>query len=82
LAYARHEFATDLFDSAPDLKVSDDFLKPLFARYFNKLGLSENLMHKTNYHVLAGLVPKQKMAAEVIDKLDAIVAVAKMAKKG
>jgi len=63
-----------------DIKASDDFLKPLFERYFKKLGLPENLMHKTNYHFLAGLVSKDQIDEEVTKKLETIVAVAKKAK--
>jgi ABC-type lipoprotein export system ATPase subunit len=64
---------------SPDIKASDDFLDPLFEKYFEKLGLP-NLMRKTDYHVLARLVPKEKIDPEVIEKLDAIVAVAAKAK--
>jgi len=64
---------------SPDIKATDDFLDPLFRKYFEKLGLP-NLMRKTDYHVLARLVPKEKIDPEVIEKLDAIVAVAKKAK--
>ncbi|MCI0693948.1 AAA family ATPase [candidate division KSB1 bacterium] len=64
---------------SPDIKASDDFFDPLFKKYFEKLGLP-NLMRKTDYHVLARLVPKGKIDPEVIEKLDVIVAVAKKAK--
>ena len=40
-----------------DIKASDEFLNPVFERFFKKLGLP-NLLRKTDYHVLAGLVPK------------------------
>jgi len=62
-----------------DVKASDEFLNPLFDRFFQKVGLP-NLLRKTDYHVLAGLVPADRIAAEVVAKLDAIVAVAKKAK--
>ena len=62
-----------------DIKASDDFLDPLFRQYFEKLALP-NLMQKTDYHVLARLVPQNQIDPEVIDKLDAIVAVAGQAK--
>jgi len=64
---------------SPDLKASDDFFDPLFRKYFEKLGLP-NLMRKTDYHVLARLVPQEKIDPEITEKLDAIVAVAKKAK--
>ncbi|MBI5190064.1 MAG: AAA family ATPase [Nitrospirae bacterium] len=63
---------------SPDTKASDDFLDPLFRIYFAKLKLT-NILRKTDYHVLAHLVPKDKIDVEIIEKLDAIVAVAKMA---
>jgi ABC-type transport system involved in cytochrome c biogenesis ATPase subunit len=62
-----------------DVKASDDFLNPLFDRYFQKLGLP-NLLRKTDYHVLAGLVPPDQIDQEVVAKLDAIVALAAKAK--
>jgi hypothetical protein len=56
----------------PGTKVSDDFLSPLFEKYFKKLGLL-NVMAKKNFHELALLVPKEKIDPEVKEKLDAIV---------
>lgn len=64
---------------SPDIKATDEFLDPLFDKYFEKLGLP-NLLKKSDYHILARLVPKDKIALEVIEKLDAIVEVAKKAK--
>jgi hypothetical protein len=51
----------------------------VFDRFFQKLGLP-NLLRKTDYHVLAGLVPKDKLAPEVTAKLDAILAIAQKAR--
>ena len=62
-----------------DVKASDDFLNPLFDRFFQKVGLP-NLLRKTDYHALAQLVPKEKIDPEVIAKLDGILAVAQKAK--
>ena len=62
-----------------DIKATDEFLDPLFDKYFEKLGLP-NLIKKSDYHILARLVPKDKIDSEIIEKLDAIVAVAKKAK--
>ena len=62
-----------------DIKASDDFLNPVFERFFKKLGLP-NLLRKTDYHVLAGLVRKDKLDPEVTAKLDAILAVAEKAR--
>jgi len=64
---------------SPDIKVSDEFLDPLFRTYFRKLGLY-NLMEKTDYHVLARFVPKNLIDDEVREKLDAIVETAARAK--
>lgn len=64
---------------SPDIKASDDFLDPVFERYFRKLNLP-NLMRKTDYHVLAGLVRREQIDAEVVGKLDAIVQVAAQAR--
>jgi hypothetical protein len=64
---------------SPDIKASDDFLDPLFKAYFEKLGVP-NQMRKTNYHVLARFVRRGDLDPEVVEKLDAIVGVAKRAK--
>jgi hypothetical protein len=64
---------------SPDIKASDDFLDPLFKKYFEKLGLP-NLLRKTDYHILARLVPKANIDPEIVEKLDTIVSVAKKAK--
>ena len=58
-----------------DVKASDDFLNPLFDRFFQKLGLP-NLLRKTDYHALANLVPADKIDPEVTEKLNGILAVA------
>ena len=60
-------------------KVSDDFLTPLFEKYFKKLGLP-NIMAKKNFHELAQFVPKDKLDPEIKEKLNAIVEIAGSAK--
>jgi len=62
-----------------DIKASDEFLKPLFNKYYEQLGLP-NLMRKSNFHVLANFVPIEKIDAEIIEKLDKIAATAESAK--
>lgn len=57
-----------------NLKVSDEFLAPLFKRYFAKLNLP-NVMEKKNFHELAWLVPVAEIDPEVGEVLDAIGAV-------
>lgn len=64
---------------SPDIKASDVFLDRLFKIYFEKLGM-DNLLLKNDYHILADLVPKDKIDPEIMEKLDAIVKVAKRAK--
>ncbi len=59
-------------------KVSDEFLTPLFAAYFQKLGLP-NLMRKKNFYELAEYIPIDEIDPEVGEKLDAIAGVAKSA---
>ncbi len=58
-----------------ELKVSDEFLKPLFAKFYDKIGLP-NLMSKTDYHTLAPYVLPESIDAEVREKLDQIASVA------
>jgi len=55
-----------------DTKVSDEFLSDLFEAFFQKLSLP-NLMRKTDYHVLARHVPKERIDPEVSEVLDMIV---------
>jgi energy-coupling factor transporter ATP-binding protein EcfA2 len=61
-----------------EVKASDEFLDRLFDEFYKRLGLP-NLMRKSDYHVLAELVPKDLTAAEVGEKLNAIVQVAQKA---
>lgn len=64
-----------------DAKVSDDFLTPLFQKYFEKLGLP-NLMNKKSFYELAEHVPDDEISDEVVEKLDAVVRVAESAVPG
>ena len=59
-----------------DLKVSDEFLEPLFARYHDTLNLPTSLMRKKRYYELADFIPLHQIDPEVTEKLDAIAAVA------
>ena len=61
-----------------EVKVSDDFLTPLFRAYFKRLDLP-NLMNKKNFYELAEYIPKNEIDPEIGEKLDAIVGVAKNA---
>jgi len=62
-----------------DIKATDEFLDPLFRKFFEKLHLPLQL-RKAEYHVLASLTPKEKLDPEIKEKLDAIVAVEERAK--
>lgn len=63
----------------PDLKVSEEFLEPLFAAYHANLGLPEHLMRKKQFYELADFIPLGQIDPEVTEKLDAIAAVAEAA---
>lgn len=62
----------------PDIKASDDFLDPLFQKFYQKLGLP-NLMRKTDYHTLAPFVPTTALDGEIGETLDLIVQTADQA---
>jgi Fe-S cluster assembly ATPase SufC len=62
-----------------DIKASEEFLERVFQKYFEKLEI-RNLMQKTDFHVLARLVPYPLIDAEIREKLDIIVQVAGQAK--
>ncbi|MGB5924971.1 MAG: AAA family ATPase [Dehalococcoidia bacterium] len=64
---------------SPDIKATDEFLDRVFEKYFETLSLP-NLLRKTHYHILAQLVPKDKIDDEIIEVLGAIVGVAARAK--
>ena len=62
-------------------KVTDEFLEPLFTEFFERLNLPIAI-RKSDYHILASLIRADHIDAEVIEKLDRIVAVARQAKAG
>ena len=62
-----------------DIKASDDFLDPLFANYSEKLKI-RLVLRKGEYHRLVRFMHKDDVPAEVSEKLDAIVVVAKAAR--
>jgi len=63
---------------SPDVKATGEFLDPLFRTFFANLGL-QLTFRKADYHVLASLLPREKIDPEVAEKLDAILAVASRA---
>jgi len=62
----------------PDIKVSEDFLDPVFKHFYKSLQLP-NLMTKTYYHRLTDHIAPEAIDTEVREKLDAIVQVSKQA---
>jgi hypothetical protein len=62
-----------------EVKASDEVLDRIFANYFERMELP-NQMRKSDYHVLAGLVPASRLDPEITEKLDAIVEVAERAR--
>jgi len=62
-----------------DIKASDEFLDPLFGRFYKNLKLP-NLMSKTDFHALAAFVPANAIDPEIGQALEAIVAVASRAR--
>jgi hypothetical protein len=52
---------------SPDIKATDDFLEPLFKSFFTKLGLPLQI-RKSEYHVLAGLLQKERLDPEASRK--------------
>ena len=61
-----------------DSKVSDEFLRPLFANFFEKLGL-QNRMTKKYFYELVEYIPEAEIVPEISEKLDAIARVAEQA---
>lgn len=61
-----------------DIKASDDFLTPLFPKFYAKLGLPD-LMRKTDFHTLAPYVAATAIDDEVRQVLDDIAKVCQAA---
>ncbi len=58
-----------------EIKVTDDFLDPLFANYYKRLGIPQQTF-KRDYHGLANAIPVDEIPNEVIEILDVISEVA------
>jgi hypothetical protein len=63
----------------PEIKVTDEFLDPLFANYYERLGTPQQTF-KRDYHGLADTIPVAEIAPEVSEVLDAIWEIAQKAK--
>lgn len=77
IAGARLELGDDPW--GPDIKASDQLLDPLFNRFFARLSLP-NLMGKTDYHELARFLRADRIDAEIVAVLDAILRVVGVAR--
>lgn len=62
-----------------DVKATDEVLDRIFRVFFKEVALPLTF-RKRDYHLLTGFLQKQQIAPEVIEKLDAIVAIAARAK--
>jgi len=62
-----------------DTKVSDDFLTPVFEKFYKRMKMP-NLMAKTNFHQLVDFVPIDKIDEEIMEKLNLVVDIAEKAK--
>jgi hypothetical protein len=58
-----------------EVKATDDFLDPVFRKFFAKLELPLTF-RKSDYHMLARFVPRKQIDSEIVEKLDQIAAVA------
>lgn len=62
-----------------DLKVSDDFMEPLFRIYSQKMNIPL-ILRKSEFYKLVKYIPKNNFDKEIIEKLDLIFKVAQKAK--
>lgn len=75
------ESALNTFEKSPwspDLKVTDDFLDPLFRKFYKKIS-DQSFVSKTNYYHLTRFVKKEEIDPEIIYVLNLILETAKKA---
>lgn len=60
----------------PDIKVTDDFLDPLFERFFKKLGTPQQIF-KRDYHGLADVIDLEHLSPEISTMLDELYTLVK-----
>jgi hypothetical protein len=68
----------DIQPWSDDVKASEDALEPIFNAYYKKLALP-NKFRKRGYHELVRFIPRERVDAEIVEKLEAIVDIAKKA---
>lgn len=61
-----------------EIKVTDDFLDPLFRRFYQRLGVPQKTF-KRDYHGLADAIPIDSIKPEVFSILDSLYDVARLA---
>ena len=61
-----------------DIKVTDEFLDPLFENFYQRLGTPQQT-YKRDYHGLAEAIPLEQIDSEVVRMLDVIAQVAQNA---
>jgi len=69
----------DMKPWSSEIKATDDFLDLVFRKFFARLNLPV-LLRKTDYHILARLLPNSLMDPEIDEKLDYVVKVAEAAR--
>ncbi len=62
-----------------DIKVTDEFLDPLFKLFYERLGTPQRIF-KRDYHGLADAIPIEEIASEVRSVLDSVLEIANRAK--
>jgi hypothetical protein len=62
----------------PDIKVTDDFLDPLFKLFYERLGTPQRTF-KRDYHGLASAIPIEQIDSEISAMLDALALVVQKA---
>ena len=64
---------------SPDVKATDEVFDRVFRVFFKEMDLPLTF-RKRDYHLLAGVLKREQIVPEIVEKLDAIVAIAARAK--
>lgn len=62
-----------------EIKVTDDFLNPLFENFYERLGTPQRT-YKRDYHGLAEVIPREQISPEIAGMLDRLVATSQNAR--
>lgn len=63
----------------PDIKITDEFLDPLFRLFYERLGIPQQIF-KRDYHGLADAIPLTEISPEISQILDSLLDVTKKAR--